>query len=64
MITAQGNANEASSRVGNSRADMFETRDFYLACFCAAPVTSCAIFAPKAAGRFSFSRIAERGART
>jgi hypothetical protein len=35
---------------------MFETRDFYLAC--------CAIFAPKAAGRFSFSRIAERGART
>ena len=28
VTTAQDNANEASSR-----ADMFETRDFYLACF-------------------------------
>jgi hypothetical protein len=33
VTTAQDNANEASSRGGNSRADMFETRDFYLACF-------------------------------
>src|SRR3984893_2753217 len=32
VTTAQDNANEASSRGGNSRADMFETRDFYLAC--------------------------------
>jgi hypothetical protein len=33
VTTAQDNANEASSRGGNSRADMFETRDFYLACY-------------------------------
>jgi len=33
VTTAQDNANEALSRGGNSRADMFETRDFYLACF-------------------------------
>jgi hypothetical protein len=33
VTIAQDNANEASSRGGNSRADMFETRDFYLACY-------------------------------
>jgi hypothetical protein len=33
VTNAQDNANEASSRGGNSRADMFETRDFYLACY-------------------------------